>query len=240
MITTGSLDGYQNTNTEIIDLILDKTWTKTCSDLPNFPSEIDGAVGGWLLGTPIVCGGGNGSVYGYSDKCYKFTKTNSLGGWQEFASMKHGNKRGAGIVYRNKFHIFGGFKGGFYNSSEIISEDGGVEVGPDLPTELTGHSITAINETVSILSGGFEGIEGESSKTWYYNHETKKFTSGPTLLEVRSNHGSATNVDRVTKEKIPIVTGGINIQLGGILSSTELLKNGKWQKGTIQCMKQNV
>ena len=72
-----------------------------------------------------------------------------------------------------------------------------------------------------------------SSLTWHYNHETKKFTSGPTLHEARTSHGSATVVDKKTKEKIPVVTGGYNKDLGGILHSTELLKNDKWQKGTI-------
>ena len=179
----------------------------------------------------------------YSEKCYKFTRTNPLLEWQEFASIKDGSVSAAGNVYRNKFHIFGGRKLSFghqCNSSEIISEDGGVEVGPDLPTGLFAHSITAISETTSILSGGFEDMYSQSSsKTWYYNHETKTFTSGPTLLEGRRFHGSATYVDRMTKEKIPVVTGGFNSELG-ILGSTELLKNGKWQKGTIHCMKRNV
>jgi hypothetical protein len=41
-------------------------------------------------------------------------------------------------------------------------------------------------------------------------------------------------VDKVTKAKIPMVTGGYN---GGYMSSTELLINGHWQSGTIQCPK---
>ena len=41
-------------------------------------------------------------------------------------------------------------------------------------------------------------------------------------------------VDKVTKAKIPMVTGGYN---GGTLDSTELLINGIWQSGTIQCPK---
>ena len=48
------------------------------------------------------------------------------------------------------------------------------------------------------------------------------------------DHGSATIVDKVTKAKIPMVTGGYN---GGTLDSTELLINGIWQSGTIQCPK---
>ena len=75
-----------------------------------------------------------------------------------------------------------------------------------------------------------------SAKTWYYNHDTETFTSGPDLLEGRRTHGSALNVDKVTKAKIVVVTGGYN---GNRMDSTELLINGQWQTGTIQCRKQN-
>ena len=70
-----------------------------------------------------------------------------------------------------------------------------------------------------------------SPLTWYFNHETNVFSSGPSLLQGRNSHGSATIVDKVTKAKIPMVTGGYN---GGTLDSTELLINGIWQSGTIQ------
>jgi hypothetical protein len=39
-------------------------------------------------------------------------------------------------------------------------------------------------------------------------------------------------VDKVTKEKIPMVTGGYNYP--DHMSSTELLINGMWQPGTNQ------
>ena len=68
-----------------------------------------------------------------------------------------------------------------------------------------------------------------------YNHDTETFTSGPDLLEGRRGHGSAINVDKVTKSKIVVVTGGIN---SGSLDSTEMLINGQWQTGTIQYRKQ--
>jgi hypothetical protein len=54
-------------------------------------------------------------------------------------------------------------------------------------------------------------------------------SSGPSLLEGRRFHGSATVVDKVTKAKIPMVTGGYNG--GAFLDSTELLINGQWQSG---------
>ena len=110
--------GSSSIKTEIID-VMNNT---TCSDLADFPKinnfltgnyqhfPIHGAVGSNLLGTPFVCGGEK-KPYPYEpdDKCYKFTKTNSLGGWHKFTSMKDRRFRAAGIVYKNKFHIFGGY-----------------------------------------------------------------------------------------------------------------------------------
>ena len=77
-----------------------------------------------------------------------------------------------------------------------------------------------------------------SAKTWYYNHDTETFTSGPDLLEGRNYHGSALNVDKVTKSKIVVVTGGVNWNGNGYLDSTEMLINGQWQTGTIQYREQ--
>ena len=131
----------------------------------------------------------------------------------------------------NKFHVFGGYGGSSSKTTELISIDGGVEYGPELPEVVWNHAITSINSTVSILSGPIE---------WYFNHETNVFSSGPSLLQYRELHGSATIVDKVTKAKIPIVAGGRKNMKFGPLDSTELLINGQWQSGTIQCKKKHV
>ena len=120
------------------------------------------------------------------------------------------------------------------NTSEIINLEFEINDWPDLPTEFYGHAMTKINDTVSLLSGGqttATSYSAYSNKTWYYNHDTEAFTSGPDLLEGRHSHGSATNVDKVTKAKIAVVTGGWN---GNYMDSTELLINGQWETGTIQ------
>ena len=82
--------------------------------------------------------------------------------------------------------------------------------------------------------GGWTDSDLYSPRTWYFNHESNVFSSGPSLLEGRRNHGSATVVDKVTKAKVPMVTGGWD---GSALDSTELLINGIWQSGTILCPK---
>ena len=221
MITTGL--PYSSANkTEVVDVVNGES----CADLADFPLDNRGAVAANLDGTPIVCGG---SSSGHLKTCYKFTNA----GWQEFADMKEKRYGAAGVIYKNKFHVFGGVGGSSsLQTSELISIDGGVEYGPELPEGVYAHAITSINSTVSILSGGLTDATNFSSLTWYFNHETNVFSSGPSLLEGRYGHGSATIMDKVTTTKIPMVTGGFGHGFVR-LDSTELLINGQWQSGTI-------
>ena len=222
MITTGE-PYYYATKTEVVDVVTGET----CADLADFPLPNYDAVGAILDGTPIVCGGYFSS--GYSHTCYKL----DFMGWHAYASMKEKRSYAAGVVFQNKLHVFGGFYDGISQTSELISiEFGGVEHGPGLPIAVYKHAITSINSTESILSGGVTIATDNSPLTWYFNHETNTFLAGPSLLEGRYYHGSATCVDKVTKAKIPIAAGGYG-NGGVLLDSTELLINGQWQSGTI-------
>ena len=225
MVTTGNPSSSAR-KTEVVDVVTGES----CADLANFPLANNGAVGANLNETPIVCGGVYSSYY---QTCYKF----SNGGWQEFASMKEKRSWAAGVMHKNKLHVFGGYGGNGLtsNTTELISIDGGVEHGPELPQAVWMHTITSINSTVSLLSGGITSAASSSRLTWYFDHETNLFSSGPSLLEGRRSHGSTNILDKVTNEKIPMVTGGLGS--GGRLDSTELLINGHWQSGTIQCPK---
>ena len=223
MITTGLRRYLGTRRTEVVDLANGAT----CSDLTKFPLRIFGATGANLNGTPMVCGGAS-AVHALKS-CFRFTN----GEWEKFAIMKWKRLDAAGVVNNKKLHVFGGYndKKRHLQTSETINIDGEVSDGPDLPTAVYGHSITAINDTVSILAGGMTNVSHYSSKTWYYNHETETFTLGPNLMEGRRYHGSAFYVDKVTKAKIPVVTGGVIT--GGTNNSTELLINGQWQPGTV-------
>ena len=205
----------------------------SCSDMADFPVKLMSAVGANLDGTPVVCGGG--VSWTYSNKCYRFTN----GLWEEFASMNEKRVYTAGVVYNDKLHVFGGYSGSSYlQTSETINLDGTVSDGPDLPEAFRLHAMTSINDTVSLLSGGSTNTNIYSVQTWFYNHETEAFTPGPDLMEGRYLHGSAINVDKVTKAKIVVVTGGRGGWNGDIMDSTEMLINGQWETGTIQCRRQ--
>jgi hypothetical protein len=217
MVTTG-LPYSAARKTEIVDVANGLT----CSDMANFPVELYAAVSANLDGIPVVCGGRSGSTF--SDKCYRLKN----GTWEEFATMKQKRGYAAGVMHNDKLHVFGGYSGSSnLQTSETINVDGEVSNGPDLPTAVRYHAMTKMNDTVSLLSGGYIN-SAISAKTWYYNHDTEAFTSGPDLLQGRRYHGSAINVDKVAK--IAVVTGGYS---SGSLDSTEMLINGQWQTGTI-------
>ena len=158
LITTGEPTSSAR-KTEVVDVVSGES----CADLADFTLENSAAVGANLHGTPVVCGGYSS---GNSQSCYKFTNN----GWQQFASMKEKRRYFAGVTHKNKFHVFGGTDGSRSKTTELISIDGGVEYGPDLPEAVYWHAITSINATVSLLSGGF--TNGYSPLTWFFNHET--------------------------------------------------------------------
>ena len=154
--------------------------------------------------------------------------------------MNEKREDAAGVMFKTKLHVFGGWDGKIRsNTTELISIDGVVEEGPELPEALRQHAITSVNSTISILSGGRTSDTHYSPLTWYFNHDTSVFSPGPSLLEGRRSHGSATIVDKETTAKIPVVTGGQHSDHVK-LDSTEMLINGHWQPGTIQCPKRQL
>ena len=111
MIIASSTMIFETGSTKIFDVINERN----CSDLANFNLRFFGTGVGAnlqgiridtiLQGIPVLCG----SVIEISDTnsftCYKFKQN---GGWQEFVRMEGRRDHAAGIVYKNKFHVFGG------------------------------------------------------------------------------------------------------------------------------------
>ena len=144
----------------------------------------------------------------------------------------------AGIVLAKSIEIFGGklsiFRTELFklNSTEIITEEGQVSPGPEMPTAVYHHAIAGVNSTTSILTGGNTYVSENSPLTWYFNHVSQEFQSGPSLITGRKRHASGTIQDQETKEDIVAVVGGYNYGDGYyFLGSTEFLINGEWTPG---------
>ena len=103
-------------------------------------------------------------------------------------------------------------------------------VGPDLPLSVYSHAIVNINESVSMLIGGYicSGSKGNSAKTYYFQHKTQTWIEGPDLLNSRSRLAAGVVTDQTTREKHIIVSGGI-----GAPKVTEILFYGanQWETG---------
>ena len=129
--------------------------------------------------------------------------------------------------------------------TEYIGSEG-TSIGPELPKSLIftsnldpsvkepirRHTVTNINETTSILIGGYSALgyhEKHSSETYFFNHSTQKWTKGPNLNVGRLGHVSGMVTDTVTNEKYLVVIGGGY----PIFNSTEILMDGRWIFGKI-------
>ena len=100
--------------------------------------------------------------------------------------------------------------------------------GPTLPEELGGHTIVSINETYSMLIGGAisNSVSKQcSNKTWFFNHQNKKWNLGPVLGRGRCLHTAGIIKDRKTNEEFVAIVGGFSFinGIGGVLRSVELL-----------------
>ena len=149
----------------------------------------------------------------------------------------------AGISHAQSFIIFGGGSG---KSTEIITEQG-VSAGPEMPEAVFRHAVAVVNETTSILTGGLtDGLcqidcldsFRHLDKTWFFNHVSQQFQTGPNLITGRYDHTSATIQDKVTMENIVAVIGGFKGTIPtAYLDSVELLINGEseWQQGKKSC-----
>ena len=100
-----------------------------------------------------------------------------------------------------------------------------------MPEAVNRHAIGIVNETSSILTGGFRFPSDYSAKSWFFSHVSKQFQKGPDLITARYGHASATIQDKATMENIVAVIGGYNG--GGYTDTTELLFNGEseWKQG---------
>ena len=218
--------------TEIINL---ENEGLTCQDLGNYPLYTYGAVGSNIGSFAVICGGleYDGLVHlGSSlNQCHKLV----AGEWQQFTNMTSRRELAAGMAIGNSLMIFGGYDNGgsgFLKSTEIINENGQVSQGPNMPLAIMTHTIATVNASTLIISGGHTSASSQnfwSPLTWYFNHVTQKFQEGPSLMERRSFHASATVVDHNTNENIVVVAGGM--QGDRLLDSTELLVNGEWTQG---------
>jgi len=227
LVSTGNprTDGRTQT-TKVINL----EDNSMCQDVGDFPLEVSYAVGSYLGSFPVICGGEDGS-YTSLYQCHQLKS----GVWQPFATLVQRRHGAAGIVHANTFIIFGGWDStggtsGRLSTTEIVTEEGQVTPGPEMPVAVFYHSIASLDEKTWILTGGYTSTTSSTDETWFFDPVSQEFQQGPPLITGRYDHASATLKDQDTKENIVAVVGGYSVA-GGFLDSTEFLRNGEWSPG---------
>ena len=152
---------------------------------------------------------------------------------QCFFFMTSRRRGAAGIVHANTFIIFGGYDSGseYLSTTEIITEEGQVTPGPEMPVAVYYPSIASLDEKTWILTGGITSTTASTDETWFFDPVSQEFQQGPPLITGRRLHSSATLQDQDTKENIVAVVGGYSYGNGDVLDSTEFLRNGEWSPG---------
>jgi hypothetical protein len=198
-----------------------------CNNWPNFPIGVEGATGGLIGDTVIICGG---YVSGYYvEECYSLTSEKVT----LVTHMSVGRSSAASIVINdNTLWVTGGFNNhiGYLASTEYVTVTGTMP-GPDLPMALGWLAIVAINSTCSMVIAGFDIDLEKSASTFIYDHNEGEWINGPSLMQARGWHAAGIVTDEVTDENFVAVTGGYG--LDDLLDSTEILQYGEWVQGNI-------
>ena len=226
LLTTGALNiGELKNSTVLIDL------EGKCSvDLPNYPKALKGATGNFANDMIIICGGYI-SQTNYIKECYKLSK-----GGKSFDSLHvMSESRGwpsSTVVNDQIIWLTGGKNENgalgtteFTNSSTIFS-------GVNLPESINNHVIITMNDTTSLLIGGNTDT-APTEKTYYFNHETNIWITGPNLTVPRASHTAGVIKDHITLMEHVVVAGGGNPITASTLKSVEILFNNEnyWSKG---------
>ena len=187
----------------------------------NIPT-VDGATGGLLSNSPIVCVGvKNGEVY---NDCVVIGQQNTK------MKMLESRVLAASIALDDRtLWIVGGWDENDQDLSttEFIKLGQPSEKGPDMPFDIWGHSMIQFNKKSIYIIGGYQGNSKCSNKTWIVDPTDEfKMREGPSLNVGRSNHGCA---------KISVNGRTIIVVAGGYRDSVEILdpSTNKWTLGLL-------
>ena len=201
--------------------------SSACSNLPSYPLSPQGAAGGVIHGTPIICGGLiSGSR---TDSCYLFEK--STNSWKLHCSIKSRRAYHASAVSMDALFITGG-RDGHNNdraSTEFIHANGTVTSGTDLPLARHGHCmVTLHNGKVMIL--GSESPSSLRKNVLIYDPESDTYTTGPSLSYDR-RHSACTIFNSALHDGRPVV-----LAAAGPDNSAEVFdytKANQWQTSIV-------
>ena len=182
---------------EVIDLKSEKN----CSSLPDYPIRVTFASGALLEGSPVICGGRNGSNYDH-DECYIYNA--STNEWELLARIKNPRSFYASVIVNNALWITGGFYDPYgLDSSEYVFPNGTVTQGPTLTAPIRRHCIVQLLDGKMMILGG----DHPNQKRIYiydFNKDNNKVSFGPDLVNWRM-HSACTVFTSKKHDGRPVV-----------------------------------
>ncbi len=131
------------------------------------------------------------------------------------------------VLNETSWMIIGG-NGGNLNTSEILSLDGNVEAGPEVPRKVFGGCFFKLNETTAFLFGG--GIQRiYPTTTHFYSIPDRKWTPGPELGIGRLLPVCGVVQDTSGSGQQHVVISKGFVAGGGLPTTTEILTIGTSQ-----------
>jgi len=211
LVATGGRFGAQNT--EIVDL---EDASFNCA-VSQFPTKVDGATGGLVGDTPLICGGSN-----FEKSCYSLKED---GDWKLDSNLNTARIFAANgkVIMSNKLVIAGGLNGNDLDTIEVVAPNTRSETLPiRLPDAIRDSCIVPWDTNTFMIIGGDSG--GLRSQTYFFNMANNTYTNGPSLLTARSFFGCHTM--KINGEDFIIVAGGF-----GATKSTEYLRKANYESG---------
>ena len=222
-------EGPSEPKAEIVDLL---NPNRTCQfendNLDQYAAK-SASVGGYVYGTPLICGGsdnvgGNTS----SNKC--------LSPWDDISLLQFRQSASSVVMYNETVDIYGDIfiseelwitggrnvdKEEDLSSTEIVSPfEGTSRRGIELPVTVNSHCMVKYNSTHVFLIGGYQN-GGTSKKTWIFNPtKNYEYVEGPELNEERYWHSCGKFFSKDEGKEFIIVAGGVNGN--GPIDSVEL------------------
>ena len=215
---------------EIIDL---KNPNMSCQNLPAFPKQMYGAIGGLgLQNEPFLCGGTNPENV-FNQECYSYQPSS----WNESFKLNDKRSFASAVVSPTpneliKMVVTGGKSDlATLNSFEALSTSGWTTYWPRLPTTIMAHCSVLIKSTTLMLIGGSTGITPWSEKTFVLSTTDFTWNLGPPINVGRYGLScSRIKKDSQSTSYSSIAVGGFN---GNVLAVVEILDDGAtvWRNG---------
>ena len=173
MVATGS--SPRTDKSQVIDVSSSST---ACANLPSYPFAMHNAAGGFVNGSPIICGGYTSSG-GETDSCHIFEKNSNS--WKLHSRMRYRRESHASTVVNNALFITGGHDGSSrLATTEYIYANGTFQSGPNLPGARWGHcSVTLHDGKVMIL--GADSSSSLHRNVIIMDPADNSFSTGPSM-----------------------------------------------------------